>query len=120
MQTEIPSGSSAFDPVGNFQWSPAEKKVARRAFDRALQAELQAVMVEAKRRAEKMRRPCEVWDLEQYLTKRRTQIDRQFDYRYSVLIMVFGILLRDGKLTEQDLDGMSEDKLASIRRFDET
>ena len=35
----------------DFQWSPYEKRVARRAFDRALQAELEAVMVEAKKRS---------------------------------------------------------------------
>ena len=109
----------ALIPWGDFQWSPAEKKVARRAFDRALQGELQIVMVAAKKRAEKMQRPSEVWDLERYLTKRRAQIDRQFDYRYSVLVMVFGSLLREGKMTEHDLDGLSEDKLAAIRRFAE-
>lgn len=59
----------------------------------------------------------EVWDLEQFLTKRRSQIDRQFDYRYSVLIQVFGDLLHRGNLHEQELQGLSDDKIAAIRRY---
>ena len=33
--------------------------------------------------------------------ERRTGIDREFDYRYSVLILVFGSLIRQGKLSER-------------------
>lgn len=43
--------------------------------------------------------------------------DGQFEYRYSVLIFVFGNLIRSGRLSEGDLRGLSEDKLSSIRRF---
>lgn len=95
------------------------KKVARKAFDKALRSELEAVMVEAKRRAERIRTISDLWDLESYLTSRRAQIDKQFDYRYSVLIIVFGKLLRQGRLTECDLEGLKEDKLDAIRRFAE-
>lgn len=77
-------------------------------------------MIEAKKRAEKVRQPSDLWDLERYLTARRTQIDRQFDYRYSVLIFVFGDLIRRGRLNEQELQGLGEEKLASIRRYAET
>jgi hypothetical protein len=108
-----------YDAIRNLKWSPAEKVVARKAFDLALQRELEAVIIEAKKRAEKIRQPSDLWDLEQYLTKSRAQVDRQFDYRYSVLIFVFGDLVRRGRLSEQELLGLSEDKLASIRRYAE-
>ena len=76
-------------------------------------------MIEAKKRAENVQEPSDLWDLEHYLTQRHTQIDRQFDYRYSVLIFVFADLIRRGRLSGQELQGLSEDKLASIRRYAE-
>lgn len=106
-----------FDAIRDLVWSSAEKSVARKAFDRALQRELEATMIDAKKRAEEIRQPSDLWDLEGYLTQRRTQIDLQFDYRYSVLILVFGNLIRQGRLSEQELQGLSENKLDAIRRF---
>jgi Photoprotection regulator fluorescence recovery protein len=97
-------------------WSPAEKAVARKAFDLALQRELDAVIREAKDRTAKIAQPSELWDLERWLTQRRKDIDRQFDYRYSVLPIVFGNLIRQGQLSEQDLHGLAEQKLALIRQ----
>ncbi len=97
-------------------WSPAEKAIARKAFDLALQRELDAVIREAKDRAAKIEQPPQLWDLERWLTERRKEIDRQFDYRYSVLPAVLGNLIREGLLSEQDLHGLADDKLTFIRR----
>ena len=98
------------------KWSHAEKKVARRAFDLALGKELNALILEAKDRAAKIDEPSELWDLERWLTKRRREIDRRYDYRYYILPLVFAQLLRDGSLTEDDLRELGPDKLALIRR----
>ena len=113
------TGAYSYGDIQNLKWSSTEKAVARKAFDRALQRELEEVMIEAKKRAEKIQEPSDLWDLEHFLTQRRTQIDRQFDYRYSVLIFVFADLIRRGRLSGQELQGLSEDKLASIRRYAE-
>ena|ERR1700722_9982692 len=98
------------------KWSHAEKKVARRAFDLALGKELNALILEAKDRAAKIDEPSELWDLERWLTKRRREIDRRYDYRYSILPLVFAQLLRDGGLTEDDLHGLGLEKLDLIRK----
>jgi hypothetical protein len=55
--------------------------------------------------------------LEHYLTERRKEIDRNYDYRYSRLTQVFGRLLHEGRLREDELRGLREDKLKSIRSF---
>ena len=99
------------------EWSPDEKKVARKAFDAALQDELALVMRKAKAMAEKARKPSDLWNLENYLTKCRTEIDRRYNYRYSVLPEVFGGLLRERKLTQADFSGLGEDKIEWIRRL---
>jgi hypothetical protein len=57
--------------------------------------------------------------LEHYLTERRKEIDRRYDYRYSQLTHVFGRLLYEGRVSEEELRGLCEDKLKSIRSFAE-
>jgi hypothetical protein len=106
-----------YNEMRDLKWSPEEKAVARKAFDLALQRELEAVIIEAKNRAEEIKQPSDLWELERYLTARRTQIDRQYEYKYSVLILVFGNLIQQGRLTEQELQGLHQDKLDAIRRY---
>jgi hypothetical protein len=53
--------------------------------------------------------------LEHYLTRRRKEIDRKYDYRYSQLTQVFGRLLYEKRLREEELRGLREDKLKLIR-----
>jgi|SRR5450631_2282165 len=67
--------------------------------------------------AGKIEQPFDLWELERYLTQRRQEIDRQYDYRYSVLLFVFAGLIQRGRLREQDLHGLSEEKLEDIRRM---
>ena len=98
------------------KWSPTEKDIARKAFDLALQRELRSVVLEAKSKAAEIQEPSALWELEQYLTQRRQEIDRMFDYRYSVLPLVFANLLSSGRLGEEELRGLGEDKLACIHR----
>jgi hypothetical protein len=64
----------------------------------------------------KIEEPSELWGLESWLTKRRREIDRRYDYRYSVLPLVFAHLLRDGRLTEDDLHGLGQGRPDLIRR----
>ncbi len=46
-------------------------------------------------------------------------IDRKYDCRYSRLTQLFGRLLHERQLSEQELRGLREDKLKSIRSFAE-
>ena len=98
-------------------WSPSEKVIARKAFDVALSRELHEVIQEAKQMASQIRQSSDLWDLEHYLTKRRKEIDRKYDYRYSQLTHVFGKLLQERRLGEEELRGLGEDKLKSIRSY---
>jgi hypothetical protein len=112
---------SAIQPSYPYQnqpiWSSSEKAIARRAFDAALGRELHEVIQEAKKRASQIQLSSDLWDLEHYLTQRRKEIDRKYDYRYSRLTDVFGKLLHEGWLEEKELHGLREDKLKPIRSF---
>jgi hypothetical protein len=81
-------------------WSKSEKAIVRTAFDAALLGrELHEVIQEAKRMANGIQTSSDLWDLEQYLTERRKQIDRKYDYRYSQLTLVFGRLLHETRFS---------------------
>jgi Photoprotection regulator fluorescence recovery protein len=98
-------------------WTGSEKKIARRAFEEALEARLAKLMADFKARAAAVARPAEMWDVEQYLREQRQEIDQLFDYRYSQLPLVFGRLIRSGELNEERLSGLSEEKLEIVRRI---
>jgi hypothetical protein len=98
-------------------WSKLEKAIARTAFDGALGRELHEVIQKAKQMANEIQQSSDLWDLEHYLTQRRKEIDRKYDYRYSQLTHVFGRLLYERRVSEEDLRGLREDKLKPIRSF---
>ena len=98
-------------------WSRSEKTIARKAFDAALGRELHEVIQQAKKMASQIQQSSDLWDLEHYLTQRRKEIDRKYDYRYSQLTQVFGRLLYEKRLREEELRDLREDKLKPIRSF---
>ncbi len=94
-------------------WTEAEKKIARRVFNAALQRELVQVMAEFKRRAAGASDPDDIWSVQEYLAETRRQIDTKYDFRYSQLLIVFGTL-RENRIEEGDLAGLSDEKLRYV------
>jgi hypothetical protein len=95
-------------------WSPAEKKIARKAFDQAFTRQCAAIAAKAKTMMAAASKPRDLWEIHDYLSEQRRIVDRLYDYRYSVLIVVFGGLLARGYLSLADLTGLQEDKLKQI------
>jgi hypothetical protein len=95
-------------------WSRSEKTIARTIFDAALQRELHAVIQETKQKANQIKEPADVWELETYLTQRRRDIDRKYDFRSSRLTQIFGRLLSERRINEPELRGLREDKMKAI------
>jgi hypothetical protein len=98
-------------------WSKSEKAIARTAFHAALKRELHEVMQETKKMASQINEPDDLWELERYLTERRKDINHKYDSRGSRLKDVLGRLLYENRLSENDLRGLREDKMKSIRSF---
>ena len=112
----IPSATQHTYPYQNEPiWSKTEKLIARTAFDAALGRELHEVIQEVKKMASQIQQSSDLWDLESYLTQRHKEIDRKYDYRYSQLTHVFGKLLHESRISEEELRGLREDKLKAIR-----
>jgi hypothetical protein len=105
------------EPFGeNVKWTAAERKVARRAFDQALERNLSAIIAEAKRMMANVASPSELWGVEAYLTESRKTVDRNYQFRRAHLLRVFSVLLRDEWLNEADLAGLQPEKIAHIKR----
>ena len=96
-------------------WSKDEKAIAHRAYDAARGREYSALADEVRRRAKKVADPSDIWELHDFLSRKRKAFDQKYDYRYSQLVLVFARLIRDGWLTEGELAGLDEEKLARIR-----
>jgi hypothetical protein len=96
-------------------WSAAEKKIARRVFDAALQAELAEIVDDFKGRAAAARGPDDVWAIEEHLTRKRRAINEKYDFRWSQMLLVFARLLREERIQEVQLAGLAEEKLSNLR-----
>src|SRR3984893_10422761 len=114
----VPSATQHTYPYQNEpMWSKSEKLIARTSFDAALGQELHEVIQEAKRMANCIQKPSDLWDLEHHLTQRRKEIDRKYHFRGSRLTDVLGRLLYENRLGEEHLRGLREEKMKSIRSF---
>jgi hypothetical protein len=100
----------------DLKWSQSEKRIARRAFEQALDRELTALIQETKKRVNQVSTADELWEVEHWLTERRREVDETYDYRYSVLPVVFAKLLRRRTLSDSDLNGLGREKVDLIRR----
>jgi site-specific recombinase XerC len=106
-----------FHPEDQISWSSVEKKAARYAFDKAYEKQCKAIRETVSKMASKASSPSDLWKIHDYLSEQRKRTDELFDYRYSVLLQVFGILLRRGLLHTDDLAGLSDHKVEKITKW---
>ena len=111
----LPSTRDLYSTMREMRWSPKEKAIARRAFDDALNQELKATIQEAKQMAARIAEPDDLWKLERHLTQRRKEIDAKYEYKYSIILLVLGDLLHEGRISLDNLRGLTEDKLCCVR-----
>ena len=101
----------------DLKWTSSEKKIARRAFEAALDRALEKAVADFKARAAAVKTPEEMWAFGEDLRRQRRKLEDMFDYRYSQLPFVFPQLIREGYLDEEELSGLSEEKMNEIRYF---
>jgi hypothetical protein len=98
------------------EWSNAEKKITRRAYEAARQTVLAKVLAEFKAQAAHVTTVDGMWSIVDEWRQRRHELDDLLSYRYSQLTSVLARLVFAGHLDEKQLTGLSEDKLEEIRR----
>jgi len=103
--------------MDEMKWSGTEEKAARQVFDAALQAELSEMLSVFRARAARAATPEDMWAVAELLIVQRREFELKYDYRYSQLLSVFGRLVREKRIREVELKGLSEEKLSFIRRI---
>ena len=101
-------------PVTDIEWSTSEKEIARAAFERAYEREIKALMAEVKAKAINLSNIEDLWQLHDYLSAKRHEIDGKYDYRYSMLLFVFSQLVREGWLQIDELQGLEASKRTKV------
>ena len=74
-----------------------------------------ALLQKLKDMSQKAKNPGDIWTIHDFLSQQRKTMDQKYDYRYSQLIFVFGRLIREKWIDENDLEGLNEEKLNAIR-----
>ena len=74
--------------MGDTKWSKAEKKAARISFNIAYNRECTDFIKRIKLKAENLAKPKDIWELHDFMTKEIKNIEKSYDYRYSVLLLV--------------------------------
>jgi Photoprotection regulator fluorescence recovery protein len=100
--------------VSNGEWSIVEEKVAQEAFKTAYNREIEALLEEIREKASSIAKINDLWNLHDFLSARRHDIDGKYDYQESALIFVFARLLKEGWLKIGELEGLSADKRTKI------
>ena len=99
------------------KWTKKEKTVARRAFENSYRKECGEIINKMREIANNAGETDDIWRLYDFLDEKREEINIKYDYRYSVLILVFARLLKEGWITVNDLEGLKEDKIDRIRHL---
>ena len=100
--------------TSELQWTSQEQSIAKAAFDKAYQREIQALVQLVRDQAGSISSTDDVWRLHDFLSARRHQLDGKYDERESALLFVFADLVKEGWLSLDDLDGLDALKLSKI------
>ncbi|MFM7365969.1 MAG: hypothetical protein ACKO11_16025 [Cuspidothrix sp.] len=100
--------------VNEVEWSDTEKYIAKEAFNKAYLREIDSLIKEIRERANSISDLNHLWQLHDFLSARRHEIDGKYDDRDSVLIFVFARLVNEGWLHLNELEGLAKDKLIKV------
>ncbi|MGK7944442.1 MAG: hypothetical protein AB4058_08225 [Microcystaceae cyanobacterium] len=100
--------------MSDIPWSDSEKQAAHNVFKKAYEREIQSIMEDVKQKMAQITNVEELWQLHDFLSAKRHEIDGKYDYRYSMLVFVFAELLKEGWLSLEELQFLEKDKLAKI------
>ena len=103
--------------IYEMKWTNEEKKVARKAFDKAYQREIDDIKSLLLNKVSKIKTDADIWAIEDFLLEKRKIVDSKYDYRYSQLIMVFSRLLSERYLREEDISELAEEKREVIKNL---
>lgn len=100
--------------VSKIEWSKTEETVAKSAFDKAYTREINTLISEVRTKAGHVVLLDDIWQLHDYLSAKRHEIDGKYDYSDSARIFVFAQLVKEGWLSLNELEGLDKEKLSKV------
>jgi hypothetical protein len=110
--TEVTGASNM--QVSDVEWSQAEKNIAKAAFEKAYEREMNTLIEQVRQKAGSIENLKDLWQLHDFLSAKRHDMDGKYDYQYPSLIFVFATLVKEGWLHLDELDGLAADKLMKV------
>lgn len=96
-------------------WTPQEQAIAREAFDRAHHRAVNDLISKVKGHASGVGSVEALWQLHDFLSTQRHDMEGRFDFRLEGILFVFASFVKDGLLSVEELDGLEGEKLAKIK-----
>ena len=96
------------------RWDIREKEIAQTALKKAYRIEVETLVQEVKDAAGLIASHEDVWQLHDFLSGRRHDIEGKYDEREEFLMYTLSRLIKDGLLEISDLDGIDAGKKAKI------
>ena len=100
--------------VSEAEWTDTEKNIARTAFDKAHEREIEALIKRVREEASTIVELSNLWQLHDFLSAKRYEIEGKYDYQYSALLFVFAGLVKEGWIHLNELEGLNQDKLSKV------
>ncbi|WP_159789573.1 hypothetical protein [Sodalinema gerasimenkoae] len=107
-------------PQTDIDWTTTEKDLAQAAFKKAYHREVAALVQEVQENVKEISGLDELWQLHDYLSARRHDIDGKYDYRDSMFLFAFSQLIKEGWLSLEELEGLhpsKRQKVAALARM---
>jgi hypothetical protein len=96
-------------------WTDQEQGLAQAIFAIALARDLDCLISDLRSKAKDLGSAEDIWQMHDFLSIRRHEIEGRFDFRLPGLLFVFADFVKDGLVSLEELEGFSVDKLAKIR-----
>jgi hypothetical protein len=101
--------------VGTTQWTSQERTITKAALKTAYQRETADIVKLVREKASEVSEIDDLWQLNDFLSARRFDLDGKYDDRDEEMLFVLAKLMKEGWLTVDDLSGLSEEKLTKMK-----
>ncbi len=98
----------------NLSWSQTEHNIAKSAFDKAYERETNFILQAVRKEASKITELQDLWQMNDYLSARRHDLEGKYDFDESSLVFTFANLIKEEWLKIEELEGLAAEKLAKI------
>ena len=97
------------------QWSSEEKKIAQDLLKRARDREIESLVTTIRENASLISQLEDVWQLHDYLSAKRHDIDGKYDDRESFLMFTLSRLIKEGLVENSELEGLQPEKQSKVK-----